>query len=396
MNNSSNINYQEKILSQNIEEIVYNNIKNLSKKIAECQNIIKNSITNDTSQFKRNLANNHISNHIAVAVSGGADSLALTLILNKFAQINNYQLTAITVNHQIRDNSTLETIHLGNILAEKQIKHQIIALNKNILPKSNIEEKLRELRYMAISNYCKQNNIDLVFLGHQQDDLAENFLIRLFRGSGIEGLSAIEEVKILYNTILIRPMLNISKKQIVNYLEQEKTQHIEDESNTDLKFRRNQIRMFINSLNDAEQVKARISQTAKFVSKIKDRQDQDFINKINFSLNFNLKEQKFNFSYQSFIALDSEIATKLLKEILIILSSNTHQPRQQKLQNLYLAIIEPNFKNTNLSHCKALLNNDIRSIGSSDILKSAITEYNNQSVNIKLNKSIIFCTISIE
>ncbi len=396
MNNSSNINYQEKILSQNIEEIVYSNIKNLSKKIAECQNIIKNSIASNTSQFKSNLTNNNTSNHIAVAVSGGADSLALTLILNKFAHINNYQLTAITVNHQIRDNSTLETIHLGNILAEKQIKHQVIALDKNILPKSNIEEKLRELRYRAISNYCEQNNIDLVFLGHQQDDLAENFLIRLFRGSGIEGLSAIEEVKILYNITLVRPMLNISKKQIINYLEQEKTQHIEDESNTDLKFRRNQIRMFINSLTDAEQVKARISQTAKFVSKIKDRQDRDFINKINFSLNFNPEEKEFNFSYQSFIALDSEIATKLLKEILIILSSNTHQPRQQKLQNLYLAIIEPNFKNTSLSHCKILLKNNILSISINNIVKSTTTLHNKALVNIKLNKSIIFCKISIE
>lgn len=396
MNNSSNINYQKKILSQNIEEIVYNNIKNLSKKIAECKNIIKNSITDDASQFKKDLANNHIDNHIAVAVSGGADSLALTLILNKFAQINNYKLTAITVNHQIRDNSTLETIHLGKILAEKQIKHQVIALDKNILPKSNIEEKLRELRYMAISNYCKQNNIDLVFLGHQQDDLAENFLIRLFRGSGIEGLSAIEEVKILYNITLIRPMLNISKKQIINYLEQEKTQHIEDESNADLKFRRNQIRMFINNLEDAEQVKARISQTAQLISRIKDRQDHDFIDKINFSINFNPEEQKFNFSYQSFTALDSEIAIKLLKEILIIISSNTHQPRQQKLQNLYLVIIGPNFKNTNLSHCRILLKNNILSISTSNIRKSTIAIYNKYLINIKLNKSIIFCKISIE
>ncbi len=385
MNNSSNINYQAKILSQNIEEEIFSKIKILWSKINSSRKILA---------FGKENFTNH--NKIAIAVSGGADSLALTLILNKFAQINNYQLTAITVDHQFRAESGEEAEYLGKILAEKQIKHRIIALDKNILPQSNIEEKLRELRYRAISNYCEQNNIDLVFLGHQQDDLAENFLIRLFRGSGIEGLSAIEEVKILYNIILIRPMLNISKKQIINYLNQEEVQHIEDESNTDIKFRRNQIRMFINTLADAEQVKARISQTAQLISKVKDRQDKDFINKINFSLNFNQEEQSFNFSYQSFTALDSEIAIKLLKEILIILSSNNHQPRQQKLQNLYLAITEPNFKNTNLSHCKILLKNNVLSISTNNIIKSTTTLHNKALVNVKLNKSIIFCKISIE
>ena len=88
--------------------------------------------------------------------------------------------------------------------------------NLNKIPQKNIEAKLRELRYQLMIDYCKKNQISTIFLGHHLGDIAENFLIRLFRGSSIEGLSSINEINEINKIKLIRPLLNFNKNQLKN------------------------------------------------------------------------------------------------------------------------------------------------------------------------------------
>ena len=127
-------------------------------------------------------------NKIAVAVSGGCDSVSLTMLLDEFCREKKIKLFAVTVDHKMREGSMLEALELGKILAEKKISHEILEISHLEIPQKNIEGLLRELRYGLLHDFCEKNKIEHLFLGHHCGDVAENFLIRLFRGSGLDGL----------------------------------------------------------------------------------------------------------------------------------------------------------------------------------------------------------------
>ena len=124
--------------------------------------------------------------NIAVAVSGGSDSMALTILLFDFCQQNFINLVAVVVNHNYRATSTQEAQKVIQKLHQLNIKNSLLHITPSLVPTSNIEQQLRQHRYDLLFNYCQQNNIHFLATGHQLDDVAENFLIRLFRGSGLQ------------------------------------------------------------------------------------------------------------------------------------------------------------------------------------------------------------------
>lgn len=271
---------------------------------------------------------------IAVAVSGGSDSLALTLILQQFCKQKNIKLFALTVDHKMRKSSTKEARELGKILKNFQIEHQILTADFKAKPLSDIENKMRQKRYELLYEFCQTNKINSLFLGHQQDDLAENFLIRLFRGSGIDGLSAIEEISYYKNLRLLRPFLNFSKKDLQEYLQKLEIQWFEDESNDDEKFLRNKIRKFLNDLPDKDSVKQRIAATTKQISQSKKIIDDIIITTAKEILEFN-NLGYFLLKREKFLQLDENLALKILAYILIEISDAIYKPRLEKLQNFY-------------------------------------------------------------
>ena len=112
--------------------------------------------------------------NISVAVSGGIDSMALMLILDLWCKNNNTNLTAITVDHKLREESTNEAIYVNSLCKEKNIKHVILTWEGE-KPDHNIELIARENRYKLISNYCKNNKIAYDFIAHHLQDQAETF-----------------------------------------------------------------------------------------------------------------------------------------------------------------------------------------------------------------------------
>ena len=136
---------------------------------------------------------------IIIAVSGGTDSMALLCLSNKFCQKNNIDLIAITVDHKTREDSAMEAKFVTKACQKYKIHHRILE-NNFVIPTSNIESNLREIRYKLLLDFAKEHDIKNILIAHHQQDVAENFLIRLFRGSGIDGLSSIEEFTIFKNT----------------------------------------------------------------------------------------------------------------------------------------------------------------------------------------------------
>lgn len=285
----------------------------------------------------------NIPEKIAVAVSGGVDSMSLLFLLKELSHKKKIKIFALIVDHKVRLNSTNEALKVSNILQENNIDHSILTSYLEEPPCSNIESQLREVRYNLLYEFCIKNNINHLFIGHHEQDLAENFLIRLFRGSGIDGLSAMDFITNFREIKIIRPLLNFKKEELKNYLKKIKIDFAEDESNKDEIYLRNKIRNFIESLPDKKLLNQRIAMASKSILENKKLITKFLLEKAQNILKLeDLGYYKFN--YANFINLTKEEAYRYLSWSLIDISGNPYKPRLNDLENLYFWLIEDNNK----------------------------------------------------
>lgn len=318
----------------------------------------------------------------AVAVSGGSDSMGLMLIANKWSKLNNSIITALTVDHGLRKKSSDEAKYVSKICSNYRIEHRILVW-KGEKPKSNIELKARENRYRLMSEYCIHNSIKYLLVAHHLEDQAETFFIRLFRGSGIDGLSSMDNMISIYDLNIIRPFLGIHKNQIKQYLIENNIKWIEDSSNQDEKFLRNKIRNFLESFDNTEEIVDRINFAIYEISKIKNIINKQVEKIRNKSINFDpfgscLIDKK------KLMKEDEELALKILAQISMKISGKIYKPRLEKLKRL-------------LNHIKTIYKLKYTFYGCiferyNDNLIIAYREYNSIGKDIKLtfNKEIIW------
>jgi tRNA(Ile)-lysidine synthase len=286
---------------------------------------------------------------IAVAVSGGADSLALTLFLDEFCRKKKIKLFALTVDHKLRKNSAKEAQTLGKILEAKKISHQILEIKKEKIPQKNIEAKLREARYELLLGFCKKNKIEFLFLGHHLGDVAENFLIRLFRGSGLDGLSTMAEISEMNGIKLVRPLLNFEKDSLKAFLKSKKVQWFEDETNSDEKFLRNKIRKFFEGFEEKNLIQKRIKTASDEIARMRDLFDLELLDEARKVLEFNGKS--FLISKKEFQKIEEKIALKILALILMEVGEKNYKPRLEKLKNFYNHLLQDVVKPRNFYGC---------------------------------------------
>ncbi|MBP7710322.1 MAG: tRNA lysidine(34) synthetase TilS [Rickettsiales bacterium] len=271
---------------------------------------------------------------IAVAVSGGADSLALTLLLKDFCAAKKIELIAATVDHKMRQSSSNEALKLGKILAKEKISHKILAIAAKKIPHKNIEASLREARYELLYNFCLKEKIEFLFLGHHVGDAAENFLIRLFRGSGLDGLSTLAEVSEYKKIKLVRPLLDFDKDQLKNFLEEKKIKWFEDESNKDEKFLRNKIRNFLETFPEKNLLQARIKSASDEIAKTRDFFDELLLREAKKILKFNNKGFCF-LNLKKLQKTEGKIALKILALVAMEVSQQNYKPRLKELKIFY-------------------------------------------------------------
>lgn len=284
----------------------------------------------------------------AVAVSGGIDSLSLVLLFNEFALQNNIKLVALTVDHKLRPTSTDEANYINELLRKNNIKHQVLEWN-GIKPTSNVENIAREARYNLIFDFCRHNNIDTVLVGHHLQDQAENFLIRLFRGSNINGLSSMKMVSYMKEFKIIRPFLNVKKADLEKYLVSKNIKWIDDESNYNDRYLRNKIRNFLNSFDDRDNIIKRISRTVdtfQTANKIIDEYVNGLENIVYF---YDKKLNYYRISLWEFLKLDNNIKYKIILNIIKNITGNYENPRFSKLERLVNGL--NNLKKSTLHGC---------------------------------------------
>ena len=188
--------------------------------------------------------------HLAVAVSGGADSIALCLLANTWAEARGGKVIALTIDHGIREESLREARQVGEILKPYNIKHLILTWN-NPKPTSAIQESARFARYDLLLSWCKDNGILHLLTGHHQGDQLETLLFRRDRESGPDGLAGMAAFVETPFARILRPFEGFTKKKITNYLKLINQPWIEDPSNEDPKYTRNILRRSLALMSEA-------------------------------------------------------------------------------------------------------------------------------------------------
>ncbi|MDR0942206.1 MAG: tRNA lysidine(34) synthetase TilS [Holosporales bacterium] len=176
----------------------------------------------------------------AVGLSGGADSLCLTMLTNNYAKLHNIDIFACIVDHKLRKESSTEILPIIEILRNNNIKYEVLVWEhpKNI--GGNIELKARVARYNLLYDFCKEIACETLMTAHHAFDQWETFFMRLSRGSSIRGLSCIKYASEFKDIMLVRPLLDFTPFDIRETLEKRFgiKKYVFDPSNNDPRFER--------------------------------------------------------------------------------------------------------------------------------------------------------------
>jgi len=186
---------------------------------------------------------------IAVAVSGGSDSMALLHLLHSVLSRSSQPpparggeaLVAVTVEHGLRAESLTEAKAVGTWCKQHNIEHHILPWT-GTKPKTAVHEAARAARYELLENFCRQHHILHLATAHHADDQAETILQRIAKASGPHGLSGMAEHSFTPQLHLWRPLLHVRKSELVNYCEVHKIPCARDPSNENEKYARGRLR----------------------------------------------------------------------------------------------------------------------------------------------------------
>jgi tRNA(Ile)-lysidine synthase len=179
--------------------------------------------------------------HLAVAVSGGADSMALCLLAHDWAVARGGRVTALTVDHGLRPASAEEAAQVGSWMSGCGIEHHILRW-RGEKPTSAVQNSARVARYRLLCEWCRQENVLHLLLGHHADDQSETVLHRLVRGSGMSGLSGMSALVETSEVRLLRPLLSCRPAALRFLLTERGQEWLEDPSNQDPRFARTHVR----------------------------------------------------------------------------------------------------------------------------------------------------------
>ncbi len=178
---------------------------------------------------------------VAVAVSGGPDSLALAILADRWARLRGGEICALSVDHRLRPQSSAELSQLGGWLSDRGIRHQILVWRAE-RPTSGIQEAARAARYRLLARWCREHGWLHLLTAHHREDQAETHLIRREAHSGADGLAGMPAIRELDGCRILRPLLGVGKARLVATLEVERQPFIVDPSNRDPIFARGRLR----------------------------------------------------------------------------------------------------------------------------------------------------------
>lgn len=182
---------------------------------------------------------------LGLAVSGGGDSIALMHVAAEWAQ--GRRVMVATVDHGLREGSAAEADEVARAARALGLSHAVLLWRRDTQV-GNLMAQARDARLRLLSGWARRNDLPAVALGHTADDLAETLLMRLARGSGVDGLSAMAEWRDAFDMRWLRPMLGTGRAELRDWLTARDITWIDDPTNDNADYDRIRARQAIAAL----------------------------------------------------------------------------------------------------------------------------------------------------
>jgi len=181
--------------------------------------------------------------HLAVALSGGRDSVALLDALSRIAPARGHRLSALHIHHGLSPHANEWQRHCVALCAQRGVPLAVRAIAVPRAPQTSLEAEARQLRYIALADAAAATGVRFVALAHHRDDQAETLLLQLMRGAGPHGLAGMPEAHAgARGVTFVRPLLGVTRAAIDAYACAAQLAWIDDESNAQHRHRRNAVR----------------------------------------------------------------------------------------------------------------------------------------------------------
>ncbi|WP_157845975.1 tRNA lysidine(34) synthetase TilS [Kiloniella litopenaei] len=290
---------------------------------------------------------------VGVAVSGGADSMALCLLLRNWVTAKGGELFAVTVDHGLRPESGIEAQWVHVRLLAEGIEHEVLtrSLKTDSGGKGSSQVRARKARHDLIAKWCRDKEIFFLALGHHLDDQIETFLMRLVRQSRSDGLAGISMQRQDAAMTLIRPLLRLPKERLIETLRHHGWGWIEEPSNQRADYLRNRIRQKLPVI-ERQGVKrstlVRITHSLGRIRRSLQKRTDAFIDQ-KVRLNpVGYAEIDFNESEK----IQPDIFKRALQRTLLTIGGGNYSPGTAKLDRLVLSLMNPEPTKMTLAGCE--------------------------------------------
>jgi tRNA(Ile)-lysidine synthase len=183
---------------------------------------------------------------LGIAISGGGDSMALLHLCSRWSLQTGHEIAAVTVDHGLRPESRAEARGVAQFCETLQIKHDILIWSG--AGEGNIPAAARDARYALMADWAQANGVGVIALGHTSDDGAENFVMRLGRAAGLDGLAAMQDKFTRNGVRWLRPLTHHSRACLRDYLRRHDIGWVDDPSNDDPRYTRTKARAALRAL----------------------------------------------------------------------------------------------------------------------------------------------------
>jgi len=281
--------------------------------------------------------------HVAIAVSGGADSMALALLLQQWCHHHQRRLTALTVDHQLRPESASEASQVAQWMAQHGIAHHILTTQADTTIR-NVQSRARELRYRALTTWCRRHDASHLAVAHHADDQAETVMLQRHRGTTAASHAGMALVTDREGIQIIRPLLGLRKPMLMDYLNGQRQPWLEDPTNRNEQYARNRLRA---TLSDADIKK--LWHHAQRMGEARYQEDE--------ARNQWLGEHvaclhdQLTFSLPAWRRLEAIQASDVLGFLIRTVGNKTFRPRAHESQRLADALRQTSHGKATLGHC---------------------------------------------
>lgn len=290
--------------------------------------------------------------HLCVAVSGGPDSTALMCLLadwrnqRRAKEEFSPQIDVITVDHGLRPEASLEARAVGEAARKKGFAHHLLVW-RGEKPRANIQATARAARYRLMAEQALALGSQMLLVAHTQDDQAETLLLRLARGSGVDGLCAMRPLSPLDGlfldersaVLIARPLLHVSKSDLLAYLTHRGEAFVEDPSNSDERYDRVRLRKWMSDFAELGGTAERLAATADHLQRASDALSRQCETLLAESCTLYHELGCVQLEVSSYVRAAEEIRLRLLRTLIAGVRPQAYPPRFEVVSALDWALL---------------------------------------------------------